>query len=98
MNVYLGLADDNLKSQFDESSIGLILCKTKNKIVAEYALRDINKPIGIAEYKFGTKLPENIKGKLPSIKVIEQRLDKEFKKQQHPATTRLKAGKKKVRH
>ena len=51
MNLYLGLADDTLKGQYDESSIGLILCKTKNKIVAEYALRDTNKPIGIAEYK-----------------------------------------------
>ena len=51
MNLYLGLADDNLKGRYDEASIGLILCKTNNKIVAEYALRDTTKPIGIAEYK-----------------------------------------------
>ena len=51
MNLYPDLADDNLRGRYDEASIGLILCKTNNKIVAEYALRDTTKPIGIAEYK-----------------------------------------------
>ena len=61
MNLYLGLADDQLKGEYDEPAIGLILCKTNNKIVAEYALRDTSKPIGIAEYKIAERLPENIK-------------------------------------
>lgn len=91
MNLYLGLADDTLKGEFDEASIGLILCKTKNKIVAEYALRDTNKPIGIAEYKIGEMLPENIKGELPSIEEIEQKLDIELKEQAHPVDARLRA-------
>lgn len=97
MNLYLGVADDTLKGRYDESSIGLILCKTKNKIVAEYALRDTNKPIGIAEYKIGAILPEDIKGELPSIEEIEQKLDKELQEQQHPIDARLKAIKEKLK-
>lgn len=75
MNLYLGIADDTLKGKYDNTSIGLILCKTKNKIIAEYALRDTSKPIGIAEYKIAAKLPEDIKGALPSIQEIENWLD-----------------------
>ena len=74
MNFYLGIVDDKLKGRHDEASIGLILCKTKNKIVAEYALRDTGKPIGVAEYRVNERLPENIKLDLPSSEVIEQKL------------------------
>jgi predicted nuclease of restriction endonuclease-like (RecB) superfamily len=97
MNLYLGLADDKLKGEYDESSIGLILCKTNDKIVAEYALRDTNKPIGIAEYKIGTVLPENVKGELPSIAEIEQRMDEELKEKQNPMDARLRAVKEKLK-
>lgn len=97
MNLYLGIVDDNLKGQYDEFSIGLILCKTKNKIIAEYALRDSNKPIGIAEYKVGAMLPEDIKGELPSIEELEQKLDKELQQQQNPIEPRLKAIREKLR-
>lgn len=75
MNLYLGIADDTLKGKYDNTSIGLILCKTKNKIIAEYTLRDTSKPIGITEYKITEKLPEDIKGELPSIEEIETWLD-----------------------
>lgn len=77
MNVYLGIADDTLKDEYDNAAIGLILCKTKNKIVAEYALRDTSKPIGIAEYKIAEMLPDDIKGTLPSIEEIENALKAE---------------------
>jgi predicted nuclease of restriction endonuclease-like (RecB) superfamily len=97
MNLYLGLADDNLKGRYDEASIGLILCKTNNKIVAEYALRDTTKPIGIAEYKISQKLPVNIKGKLPSIEDIQKRMDKELKKTPVAANKRLTAVKRKIK-
>lgn len=97
MNLYLGIADDTLKGEYDNPSIGLILCKTKNKIVAEYALRDTSKPIGIAEYKIAEMLPEDIKGELPTIEEIETRLDKELHEQQNPIDTRLKAIKKKLK-
>ena len=97
MNLYLGLADDNLKGEYDEPAIGLILCKTNNKIIAEYALRDTSKPIGIAEYKIAQMLPDNIKGELPSIEVIEQRMDEELKEEQNPIDVKVKALKERLR-
>lgn len=97
MNLYLGLADDNLKGEYDEPAIGLILCKTNNKIVAEYALRDTSKPIGIAEYKIAQMLPDDIKGELPSIEVIEQRMDEELKEEQTPIDAKVKALKEKLK-
>jgi len=98
MNFYLSLTDDKLKGEYDEAAIGLILCKTKNKIVAEYALRDTSKPIGIAEYKINQLLPEDIKSELPSIEEIEQKLDEEIVQNQSPVDARLKTIKEKLRN
>ncbi|MBI3235463.1 MAG: DUF1016 domain-containing protein [Bacteroidetes bacterium] len=98
MNLYLGLADDQLKGEFDEPAIGLILCKTNNKVIAEYALRDTSKPIGIAEYKIAEKLPENIRGELPSIEEIELRVDEEIKEAQNPIDSRLQSLKEKIKN
>ncbi len=77
MNFYLTAVDETLKHPNDEPTIGLLLCKTKNKIVAEYALRDIKKPLGVAEYetKIIESLPEDLKGSLPTIEEIEQTLE-----------------------
>ncbi|MCU0419830.1 MAG: PDDEXK nuclease domain-containing protein [Cyclobacteriaceae bacterium] len=97
MNFYLGVADDKLKGPMDEASIGLILCKTKNKIIAEYALRDTSKPIGIAEYRINERLPEDIKGELPSIEELEQKLDKEIQENISEVERRLKLVKEKVK-
>ncbi|MFM7852539.1 MAG: YhcG family protein, partial [Flammeovirgaceae bacterium] len=97
MNFYLGVADDKLKGPMDEASIGLILCKTKNKIIAEYALRDTSKPIGIAEYRINERLPEDIKGELPSIEEIEQKLDIEIQENLSDIERRLRAVKEKVK-
>jgi len=76
MNFYLSVIDDLLRQSGDNPTMGLLLCKTKDKVIAEYALRDIHKPIGISEYK--TKiiesLPENLKGSLPTIEEIEEEL------------------------
>lgn len=58
----------------DKPSIGLILCKGKDGLVAEYALRDINKPLGISEFRHLENLPEQLKGTLPTIKEIEAEL------------------------
>jgi len=76
MNFYLTAVDEMLKHQTDSPTIGLLLCKTKNKVIAEYALRDINKPLGIAEYETQIieSLPDNLKGSLPSIEEIEEEL------------------------
>lgn len=78
MNFYCSAVDDLLKHSTDQPTIGLILCQTKDKIFAEYALRDINKPIGISEYELISSLPENIKSSLPTIEEIEQELSIEI--------------------
>jgi predicted nuclease of restriction endonuclease-like (RecB) superfamily len=74
MNFYLAVVDDMLRHPDDKPSIGLILCKSKNGIVAEYALRDIAKPLGISEFRHLEKLPEQLKGTLPTIEEIEAEL------------------------
>jgi predicted nuclease of restriction endonuclease-like (RecB) superfamily len=74
MNFYLSAVDDLLRHEGDQPSIGLILCKTKNKIVAEYALRDTNKPIGISEFRLTEILPEELQSSLPTIEELEARL------------------------
>jgi predicted nuclease of restriction endonuclease-like (RecB) superfamily len=74
LNFYLSAVDSQIKDVTDAPSIGLLLCKTRNKIVAEYALRDNSKPIGIAEYQLAQALPADLEDKLPSIERIEQEL------------------------
>jgi predicted nuclease of restriction endonuclease-like (RecB) superfamily len=74
MNFYLSAVDDMLRHCDDKPSIGLILCKAKNGIVAEYALRDIAKPLGISEFKHLETLPDQLKGTLPTIEEIEAEL------------------------
>jgi hypothetical protein len=71
MNFYLSAVDDLLRHPTDERSIGLILCKTKNRVIAEYALRDTAKPMGIAEFRHLEVLPEGLKGSLPTIQELE---------------------------
>jgi len=63
-----------MKTEHDNPSIGLLLCKSKNRVVAEYALRDSNKPIGVAEYQLLAALPADLKTSLPSIEQIEREL------------------------
>lgn len=76
MNFYLSAVDDQMRHPDDEPSIGLILCKRRNRIIAEYALRDLSKPIGVSEWqtKLVQSLPKNLQGKLPTIKQIEAEL------------------------
>ena len=76
MNFYLSAVDDMLRYGDDKPSIGLILCKEKNRIVAEYAIRDIRKPIGVSEWKtkIVESLPKQLRGKLPSVKELEEEL------------------------
>ena len=74
MNFYLSAVDDLLRHPDDKPSIGLIRCKEKDGIVAEYALRDMAKPLGVAEFTHLVKLPEELKGQLPTIEEIEAEL------------------------
>jgi len=70
----LTAVDAQVKNEQDEPTIGLLLCRTKNRVVAEYALRDSNKPIGVAEYQLVESLPAELQTSLPSIQQIEQEL------------------------
>ena len=76
LNFYCSAVDDVLCREGDNKTIGLLLCKTKDKIKAEYALRDINKPIGISDYELGQALPKDLRSSLPSIEDIEAEFDK----------------------
>ena len=74
MALYLGATDDLLRTPGDAPSIGLILCKTKNRAVADYVLRGMTAPIGISEYQLADALPDNLKSSLPSIAQLEAEL------------------------
>jgi predicted nuclease of restriction endonuclease-like (RecB) superfamily len=78
MNFYLSAVDDLLCQSGDNPSIGLILCRSKVGVVAEYALRDMTKPIGLAEYRLQDALPENLQTLLPTIEEIEAELAKDL--------------------
>lgn len=68
------MVDDVLKTTEDQPSIGLLICRDKDEVVAEYALKDINKPIGVSEYQITASIPSNLKGKLPTIEELEREL------------------------
>jgi predicted nuclease of restriction endonuclease-like (RecB) superfamily len=74
LGFYLTAVDRQVKSEQDNPTIGLLLCKSKNKVVAEYALGDKTQPMGIAEYKLLESLPEELQTSLPSIEQIEREL------------------------
>lgn len=74
MRFYLTTVDRQIKSEHDSPTIGLLLCKSKNKIVAEYALGDKTQPMGVAEYKLLESLPPELQTSLPSIEQIEREL------------------------
>jgi predicted nuclease of restriction endonuclease-like (RecB) superfamily len=75
LNFYLNAVDDLLRHPADSASIGILICKERNKVVAEYALRGIDKPIGIAEYELTQAIPDKLKGSLPTIEEIEKELE-----------------------
>jgi len=70
----LDVVDDQYRHETDNPTIGLILCQDKKRVLAEYALRGMNKPIGISEYELTRALPEELKSALPTIEEIEAEL------------------------
>ena len=94
MNFYLTAVDEKLKHELDHPSIGLLICKKKNDFIAEYALRDVKKPIGVVGYEtqIVEKLPKKFMGKLPTVAEIEEELSKLTAKK----INRVKRKKKKV--
>ncbi|SPF49530.1 conserved hypothetical protein [Candidatus Sulfopaludibacter sp. SbA4] len=85
MNFYLSAVDDLLRHPDDQPSIGLILCKSKNRVIAEYALRNTATPMGISEFRHLKALPEQLKGTLPTIEEIEAELGKSEEPSRRPA-------------
>ncbi len=71
LNFYIKAVDTQLCKEGDQPTIGILLCKNKDKLVAEYAMSDIHKPIGVSEYQLTHTLPEELKGSLPTIEEIE---------------------------
>lgn len=74
LNFYLSAVDTLLKESDDKPTIGILLCREKNNLDAEFALRDINKPMGVSEFELTNILPENLKSSLPTIEELEQNL------------------------
>ncbi len=74
LNFYLSAVDSQIKHPSDNSSIGILLCRTKDKIDVEYALRDLNKPIGVSAFELSKAIPENLKTQLPTVEEMEHKL------------------------
>lgn len=100
MNFYLNVVDDKLKTKTDATSIGLILCQDRNQIVAEYALRGVDRPIGVSEYELTRTLPKNLMSSLPTVEEIESELGEsiltEAPSKEVRTTKKLKATKNKM--
>lgn len=82
LSFYLSAVDAEMRAAHDAPTIGLLLCKTRNRVIAEYALRDVNKPIGVAEYELVQSLPDALEGSLPSIERIEAEMGTEVESDQ----------------
>ncbi len=76
LGFYITAVDEQMRSAQDAPTIGLLLCKNKNRVVAEYALRDANRPIGVSKYELATALSEEWKSSLPSVEEIEHELSR----------------------
>jgi len=78
LNFYLSAVDNTMRKKVDNPTIGLLLCKEKNNIIAEYSLQEINRPIGVSEYKLVEKLPSELENALPSVEDIEKRIKAKY--------------------
>ena len=75
LNFYVNVVNDKLKKKGDNDTIGLLLCKGKNEVVAEYSLKGYNNAIGISDYQISKAVPEELKSVLPQIEDIENELN-----------------------
>ena len=79
LGVYVSAVNHLKKKSMDNPTIGLLICKSKNNVMAQYALESTNQPIGISEYQLAKLIPENLKSKLPTIEEIEAILSEDDK-------------------
>lgn len=84
LNFYINVVDDKLRGENDNKTIGLLLCKGKDEVVAQYALTGYDQPIGISDYQLSKAIPENLKSALPSIEEVEEELTSLFDKDKNP--------------
>ena len=84
LNFYINVVDDKLRGENDNKTIGLLLCKGKDEIVAQYALTGYDQPIGISDYQLSKAIPENLKSALPSIEEVEEELTSLLDKDKNP--------------
>ena len=87
LNFYINVVDDKLRGENDNKTIGLLLCKGKDEVVAQYALAGYDQPIGISDYQLSKAVPENLKSALPSIEEVEEELTLFLDKGMNPKTT-----------
>ena len=84
LNFYINVVDDKLRGENDNKTIGLLLCKGKDEVVAQYALTGYNQPIGISDYQLSKAIPENLKSALPSVEEVEEELASFLDKDTNP--------------
>ena len=84
LNFYINVVDDKLRGKDDNKTIGLLLCKGKDEVVAQYALTGYDQPIGISDYQLSKAIPENLKSVLPSIEEVEEELTSFLDKDNNP--------------
>lgn len=84
LNFYINVVDDKLRGKNDNKTIGLLLCKGKDEVVAQYALTGYDQPIGISDYQLSKVIPENLKSALPSIEEVEEELTSFLDKDKNP--------------
>lgn len=84
LNFYINVADDKLRGESDNKTIGLLLCRGKDEVVAQYALAGYDQPIGISDYQLSKAVPENLKSALPSIEEVEEELTLFLDKDKNP--------------
>ena len=84
LNFYINVVDDKLRGENDSRTIGLLLCKGKDEVVAQYALTGYDQPIGISDYQLSKAIPENLKSVLPSIEEVEEELTSFLDKDKNP--------------
>ena len=84
LNFYINVVDDKMRGENDNKTIGLLLCKGKDEVVAQYALTGYDQPIGISDYQLSKVIPENLKSILPSIEEVEEELTSFLDKDKNP--------------
>ena len=84
LNFYINVVDDKLRGENDNKTSGLLLCKGKDEVVAQYALTGYDQPIGISDYQLSKAIPENLKSALPSIEEVEEELTSLLDKDKNP--------------